>query len=644
MAFQLKIQKTKVKNLLRLAKKQYFTNYFHENSTNVKKLWEGVNQIIASKPKPNTTINCLETNDDKNNPTNITNPKLISNFANKYFTNIADDILKKRKYSGNKHFRHFLQNPNSVKFLINQTNPQEIESIIKKFDSTKGVGPNSIPPKIIKQISHLISSPLAKIFNKSFSTGIFPDLLKISKINPIHKKDSKLQISNYRPISLLSNINKIIEKLMFQRLYAFLEKYKCIYDLQFGFRENHSTNHAIISIIQKIQDAIKNNKIAVGIFIDLQKAFDTVNHAILLEKLNHYGISGISNDWFKSYLSGRQQFVSINGENSDPTTIKHGVPQGSVLGPLLFLLYINDLHICIKNSTSFHFADDTNLLYIPPNKPRNRNIVRLLNNDLKSLNNWLMANKISLNSTKTELIIFRKKNVPIPNLKLKLNGVELKPKHEIKYLGITIDEHLTFKTHINVMNSKLKRANTLLALSRHYLPSSLLKQIYYSQFHSHLSYGCQVWGQTPALISQTTILQKKAVRLMTFSPVDAPSSPIFKELKILKLNDIITTNNIIFVHKTLNGMTPSHFKNFVEPYIPNHNHATRNDPSSGYSIPPGSVSLNNIEPHSLKYRCAQDWNEMLKTLSRSAGHTHKLLDVSIISLKRIIKAHFIGAY
>ena len=121
---------------------------------------------------------------------------------------------------------------------------------------------------------------------------------------------------------------------------------------------------------------------------------------------------------------------------------------------------------------------------------------------------------------------------------------------------------------------------------------------------------------------------------MTFSPVDAPSSPIFKELKILKLNDIITTNNIIFVHKTLNGMTPSHFKNFVEPYIPNHNHATRNDPSSGYSIPPGSVSLNNIEPHSLKYRCAQDWNEMLKTLSRSAGHTHKLLDVLIISLQR----------
>ena len=644
LALQLKNQKNKVNNLIRLSKKQYFSNYFQEHSTNAKKLWEGVNKIIASKSKSSSAINCLEINDDNNNKTNITNPKQISNFANKYYTNIAGDILKKRKYKGNKHFKQFLKNPNTIKFLINQTDPQEVEDIIKDFDTSKGVGPNSIPPKILKKISHLISKPLSEIFNKSFSTGIFPDLLKISKINPIHKKDSKLLISNYRPISLLSNLNKIIEKLMFKRLYAFLEQYKCIYDLQFGFRKNHSTNHAIISIVQKIQDAIKNKKIAIGVFIDLQKAFDTVNHSILLEKLNHYGITGISNTWFKSYLTDRQQFVSISGKNSDFTTTEHGVPQGSVLGPLLFLIYINDLHQCIHNSNSFHFADDTNLLYIPPNNIRNKNIVRRLNIDLKSLNTWLMANKISLNSSKTELIVFRKKNVPIPNLKIKLNGVSLKPKGEIKYLGITIDEHLTFKSHINIMNAKLKRANNLLALSRHYLPSNLLKQIYYSQFHSHLAYGCQVWGRIPASISQTTILQKKAVRLMSFSHRDATSSPIFKDLKILKLNDLITTNNIIFVHKTLNKMSPSHFGNFFEPHIPNHDHDTRSNPASEYSIPPGSVSIDNIETDSLKYRCAQDWNEVIKLLHHTVGHTQSLIDVSIPNLKSISKAHFMDAY
>ena len=431
---------------------------------------------------------------------------------------------------------------------------------------------------------------------------------------------------------------------MFKRLYSFLEQNECIYDLQFGFRENHSTNHALISIVEKIQKAIKDNKIAIGIFIDLQKAFDTVNHSIILEKLNHYGISGVSNAWFKSYLQERQQFVSIDGEDSEYTTTEHGVPQGSVLGPLLFLIYINDLHQCIQNSNTFHFADDTNLLYVPPYRIRNSNIVKRLNIDLKALNYWLMANKISLNSSKTELIVFRNDKVPMPELIIKLNGVKLKPKSEIKYLGMIIDEHLTFKTHINLINAKLKRANNLLALSRHYLPSNLLKQIYYAQFHSHLSYGCQVWGMKPTSITQTLTLQKKAVRLIYFSHKNAPSNPIFKDLKILKLNDLITTNNIIFVHKTLNNLSPSHFKNFYEFHNQNHDYNTINNPNSQYSIPAGSVSLSNIESDSLKLRCAQDWNESIKNISRTTHHTQRLLDVNIQSLKYILKAHFIGAY
>ena len=185
---------------------------------------------------------------------------------------------------------------------------------------------------------------------------------------------------------------------MFKRLYEFLETYKCIYELQFGFREKHSTNHAILSITQKVQESIKLNRPVIRIFVDLQKAFDTVNHQILLKKLNHYGVRGIANKWFESYLVGRKQYTSINGFDSSESILMHGVPQGSVLGPLLFLIYINDLHNCIKNSNTFHFADDTNLLYMPKKKLRNINISRILNKDLKSLNHWLLANKISLNT------------------------------------------------------------------------------------------------------------------------------------------------------------------------------------------------------------------------------------------------------
>ena len=168
---------------------------------------------------------------------------------------------------------------------------------------------------------------------------------------------------------------------------------------------------------QQIRDIIDKGNLAIGVFVDFQKAFDTVNHEILLRKLDHYGVRGLANKWFTSYLTKRQQCVSISGNQSQYRNIQHGVPQGSVLGPLLFLIYINDLNTCIYHSTTRHFADDTNLLYATDlSKPRNRNIVRNLNKDLKSLNHWLLANKISLNSTKTELIIFRNKSTKIPNL------------------------------------------------------------------------------------------------------------------------------------------------------------------------------------------------------------------------------------
>ena len=427
---------------------------------------------------------------------------------------------------------------------------------------------------------------------------------------------------------------------MFNRLYTFLEDNKCIYNLQFGFRKNHSTNHAILSIIENIQNAIKNNNFAIGIFIDLQKAFDTVNHSILLKKLSHYGIKNTANKWFESYLTGRQQFVSINGHSSEYTTTKHGVPQGSVLGPLLFLIYINDLHVCIKNSKTFHFADDTNLLFTPSHT----NFLRKLNVDLKSLNHWLLANKISLNASKTELIVFREPKTPLPNIKIKLNGTKLIPKSKIKYLGLIMDEHLTFKPHISTLNAKLKRANNLLSISRHYLSANLLKQTYYAQFHSHLSYGCQIWGSDTANTSKISILQNKAIRIMSFADRHTNADNLYKELKILKLNDLILSNNILFVHKALNGNSPVYFKNYFEEYKPTHTYNTTRNPTSTYSIPPGSVTISNDVKFSLKAKCGQSWNDFLKKVSNTTSQSERLKEINILKLKNIVKAHLLGTY
>ena len=203
---------------------------------------------------------------------------------------------------------------------------------------------------------------LTDLFNLSFTTGVSPSVIKTEKVVPVFKKDSKLDYRNYRPISLLSNIEKILERLMYKRLYTFLNKNNVFYNLQFRFRQQYSTSHALINITENIRKALDDGNIGCGVFVDLQKAFDTVDHQMLLAKLNHYGIRGVSNDWFKSYLSNRNQYVSINGYESGLAGLNCGVPQESVLGHLLFLLYINDHNQAIKFCKVHHFADDTNLL------------------------------------------------------------------------------------------------------------------------------------------------------------------------------------------------------------------------------------------------------------------------------------------
>ena len=277
------------------------------------------------------------------------------------------------------------------------TDKEEIANVISSLNSNNTSGPNSIPYRILFLLKNEILKQLADLFNLSFMTGVFPSVFKTAKVVPVFKKDSKLDYSNYRPISLLSNIEKILEKPMYKRLYTFLNNNNIIYNLQFGFRKQYSTSHAWINITENIRKALDDRDIGYGVFVDFQKAFDTVGHLILLAKLNHYGIHGVSIDWFKSYLSKCNQHVSINGFDSGLTSINCGVPQGSVLGSLLFLLYINDLNQAIKFCKVHHFADDTNLLYLS-NSIKKLN--KLVNTDLKHLVNWLNANKISLNIKK----------------------------------------------------------------------------------------------------------------------------------------------------------------------------------------------------------------------------------------------------
>ena len=445
--------RNRILNLCMQSKNNYYQIYFTENAKNLQQTWKGIKNIININNKSNSQPKSIVVDNLV-----CTDQKKIANHFNDYFSTIADKLQSKIYHEGDD-FKKYLFDSNHNCFFLRPTNGKEIIQVIMEFNDNKSNGPNSIPTEILHLIKGLIADPLSHVINLSFSEGIYLERLKISKTVPFFKnKGNNMECENYRPISLLSNINKIVEKLMHERLYAFLNSFDCIYKHQFGFRNKHSTNHALVSLTEDIRSALDNNEIACGVFIDLQKAFDTVSHDILLHKLNHYGIRGIANDWFSSHLSNRKQYVSINGHNSNEACMPYGVPQGSVLGPLLFLIYINDLHKAINYSKTRHFADDTNLI-IKGKSPKK--LQKQLNLDLRSLCNWLKANKISLNVSKTELLIFRHPNKKIDfDFRLKIDGKRLISNKYVKYLGVLIDEHLNWTFHLNVLCTKLSRANT----------------------------------------------------------------------------------------------------------------------------------------------------------------------------------------
>ena len=272
----------------------------------------------------------------------------------------------------------------------------ELKATIKALKNKKAVGPDRIANEFIKLANEDILKLILSYFNLNLNKGLTCSEWCLDLIALIHKDGAKDNPNNYRGICIMNALLKILCSLLNSRLTSFCDNKNLINKEQIGFRKNNRTADHILTLKATVNKYVndKQNKKLYACFVDFQKAFDTVNHNILIKKLNHYGIRGTANKWFESYLNKRKQCVSIAGQQSEYRYINHGVPQGSVLGPLLFLVYINDLHLSIRHSTVRHFADDTNLLYATDkSKPRNRNIVRNLNKDLKSLNHWLLANK-----------------------------------------------------------------------------------------------------------------------------------------------------------------------------------------------------------------------------------------------------------
>ena len=578
-----KVYRDTINSLSRKSKKQYHKEYFIKHANNLKKAWKGINNLLNRQGKLNVSDIFLNINGEV-----VTDQKIVVDKFNQYFVKVADNLASKIPKPNTK-YQDFLKNPNVHSFYLMEIEPHEIDELIRDLGLNKAGDIYGNTSNIVKLGGPVLTQILTLLFNKSFDQGIFPSVLKISKILPIHKGDSVFEMSNYRPISLLPIFSKILEKLMYARVIDFIKRFKILYENQYGFQKGLSTEFAINCLLNNIVECLENKEIGFCILLDFAKAFDTVNHEILLNKLEYYGIRGTAFNWFKSYLTNRMQCTEIGNTQSKLDLIRHGVPQGSVLGPLLFLLYINDIVLSSDLCKFTLFADDTSLFYSHKNKIEGS---KILNAELTKIAEWLGANKLSLNVKKSKLLIFSNKCIKVNNENLTvsaesegiidsinnntndncntgptllsddefdiyINGEKLEEVDHAKYLGAVIDNKLNWSYHINAVSLRNSKGIGLLAKARHYVPSSILRSLYFSFMNSYIDYNLLNYGMaSETKLSAINAKIKKAVRIISFKDRNEHTDPLFKELGIMPLDKSIELKYAKFMWRLHNGYLP----------------------------------------------------------------------------------------
>ena len=593
-----KLLRNNVKKSIFEAKKEFYKNYFENHKDNSRKIWQGISQIINKKAKNSSSEIYLITNGKT-----ITDQKTVANNFNNFYTTIADNLVSRLGESNNI-FQDYLKNPNEHSFFLKEIEPDEVLSLLNKINAKKSADLFGISPRFLKSSAFELHKKLTTLFNMSITQGKFPNILKKTKVIPIFKAGSKMEVGNYRPISLLPLFGKLLEKLIHARMYSFLIKHKLIVGNQYGFQKKKSTEHAIFDIHSQVIDSFENQEIPCCIFLDFAKAFDTVNHEILLKKLLHYGFRGKTHNWLTSYLSNRTQCVQIGDELSDFKPINCGVPQGSVLGPLLFLLYINDI-VSSSNILKFQlFADDTCIFY----SNRNRDILEsTLNTELNKVSDWLIVNKLSLNVSKSNALTFRAKNAnDLPLLNLTINNEKIEEKTSAKYLGVLFDNKLTWKSQIDQISKKLIKNNALLAKLRHFVSNDKLRTIYNALIQPHIDYGLVSWGAAAdANLNKISLLQRKAIRIITFKKQEDDSAPLFKQEKLLPLNKCAILQNCKFIWKFVNSQLPASINSlFITHQI---HYASRHVNELKFNLPYKRTSLGTSF---LFYSGIKNWNNL----------------------------------
>ena len=524
----------------RVCKTRYYQDKCVEYKRNTKKLWQLINNVIHKSNDKSDVIDCIKANNIE-----IYGKTEISNKFGEYFSQLGETFankIRKSRIPIDTYLSVITRNSKSI--FTSPTNEFEIRRLIGALPNKKSSGHDNIDNVLLKQIAVEIAPILADIFNQSLLSGVFPDIMKLAEVVPLFKNKDRMVTSNYRPISLLITLSKILEKIVYKRTYSFLQKHRILYKSQYGFRSAHSCENAITELVGHVIKEQEMGKHTAALFLDLSKAFDTLEHKVLLKKLEIYGIRGSLLDWFESYLHQRKLMAKCNNTLSQEYNVSYGTPQGSILGPLLFIIFCNDLNLHLTFLTCIQFADDTTLYC---SEKSLRLIESNFNHDIEIIYDWFCANKLTLNASKSVGVIFRSNIKDSHELKIMIGDTVIKPVTETKFLGLWLDDKLNWNKHYSELLIKLNQGVNLLRKAQKLLDKSSLLSLYYAHFHSHLTYAMVVWSgmYSKRMLNKFQKLQNRCKKIMKLS-----------QGVLISIEDLIKIEMCKLGYKTVHKLLP----------------------------------------------------------------------------------------
>lgn len=596
--------------LLKTAKRRFYENKIDQAGNDVKQKWKIINNFLNNNAKHSPVTKLISSDVEYNDPFDIANIFNEQFCGSQHHTPRTDPQPLQRL-------------PQS--FFLFPTTPDEIIAIINNIKVTSA-GLDHIYPSSVKLISHAIGTPFSHVINLMFSTGVFPQQLKKAKVIPVFKKGNRECAANYRPISILPFFSKVVEKCFVNRLMKYLSKFNILSPQQYGFRAGLSTDCAVLSFTDKIKTAIDSGCYAGALFVDLSKAFDSINHSILLAKLEAIGVVGPALTFISSYLSNRKQAVFISNVISSFKTTNKGVPQGSILGPILFLIYINDLPACLTSCEPFLYADDTTILSCSTSVV---SVTSNLSNDFNNILLWCRNNCLHINATKTTFMVFHSHQKPLTcNPVILTNNHSIPMVNQCSFLGVVLDTHLKYTDHIAHVKRKAAFGIRILLKARPFFKTHTLISLYFAFVHSHFLYCAASWGNTyPTHLIPLQHLQNQAIRIITFSPYRTNASLLLTEYRILTVSNLVKFSLLVYLFKSVHNL--GSFSIFNRDSLKNLN-CTRFASASNLLLPKVRTNYGKLNT---TFVAVNNWNSLPIETKQS---------LSLPSFKNNLRAYFLN--